>query len=285
MKSQIFQPHPLLRPYIKYYMYFEVGVSGEWTRGGTSPAAQPLLSCALQTDQIIYKRQGRREPLMFTSQFTHYTPMTVFGKTRAFNTFFQPAGAFQLLNIPQKGLNDRIINFSDLLGSAARRLNEKLADHTTIEGVYKEVESFFLKRLVMQKRYKSASELAYMINQISLKSHQKNIIKEICSQQGYSISRLERHMHEIVGLSPKLLHRIVRFNNVLKYIKQSTSPGNWAQVAYLYGYYDQMHLIKDFSFFHGTTPGRLGTVASKLQLSVGISGEDRSAASIFRVYK
>ncbi len=249
MKSQIFQPHPLLRPYVKFYMYFEVGVDGEWTWGGTSPTALPLLSCALGTDRIIYKVEGNREPLMFTSQFTRYTPLIVFGKTSAFNIFFQPAGAFQLLSIPQKGLKDKIINFSDLQSSAALKLKERITEQTTIMGVYKVVESFFLRKLSMQKKDKYAAELAYIINQISLKSHRKNIIKEICSQQGYSVSWLERHMHEIVGLNPKMLHRILRFNKVLQYLNQNKSPRHWAQVAYTFGYYDQMHFIKDFSWF------------------------------------
>lgn len=285
MKSRIIKPHPALRPYIRYYMCFEVGVKGKWTKAGTSPTALPLLSIALETDQLIYKRRGSREPLMFSSHFTKYTPMDVYGKTKIFNIFFQPAGAFQLLGISQKGLNDKVINLSDLLGISALQLKEKLADQTTLADAHKMIESYFLKKISLQRGRNSVNDLAYVVNQIEMHSHQKNVIKEICTREGYSISRLERHMNEMVGISPKMFQRISRFNKVLKYIGLVKPPYNWAQIAYEFGYYDQMHFIKDFSWFHGVTPGNLETVASKLQLSIDFSGEVKSATSIFRVFK
>lgn len=285
MNPQILKPHPALRPYIKYYMYFEAGVKGKWLREGSSPTALPLLSIALGTNQMIYKERGCREPLMFASQFTKYTPMSVYGRTRIFNIYFHPAGAFQLLGISQKGLNNKIINLSVLLGSSAIRLKEMLAEQTTITGVSHLMESFFLRKLSLQKKYNSSRRLSYVIDQIALNTHRNNIIKEICLQEGYSISRLERHMQKMVGIGPKMIHRILRFNHVLRYINQNKSPYNWSQIAYMFGYHDQMHFIKEFNRFHGTTPGNLETIASKLQLSLGFSGETHSASSIFRVYK
>ena len=32
---------------------------------------------------------------------------------------------------------------------------------------------------------------------------------------------------------------------------------NWGAIAYTSGYYDQMHLIKDFKEFAGALPGKL----------------------------
>jgi AraC-like DNA-binding protein len=285
IKSQILRPHPALRPYIRYYMYFEVGAKGKWTKAGTSPTALPLLSVALETDQLIYKRRGPREPLMFSSHFTKYTPMDVYGYTKIFNVFFQPAGAFQLLGISQKGLNDKVINLSDLLGISALKLKEKLADQTTLAGAHKVIESYLLKKLSLRRGHNSANHLVSVVDQIELHSHHKNVIKEICTREGYSLSKLERHMKEMVGLSPKMFQRISRFNKVLRYIGQVKPPYNWAQIAYDFGYYDQMHFIKDFSWFHGVTPGNLESIASKLQLSIDFSGEVKTASSIFRVFK
>ena len=285
MNTRILKPHPALRPYIRCYMYFEAGVKGKWLKAGSSPTSLPLLSIALETDKFIYKHRGSREPLMFSSQFTKYTPMTVYGKTKIFNIFFHPTGAFQLLGISQKGLNNKVINLSDLVGSSVSNLKERLAEKITLADTHKVIESFFLRKLSLQKKYNSAKQLAYVVDQIAQRSHQKNIIKDICLSEGYSISRLERHMREIVGISPKMFQRITRFNNVLKYIRYLSPPYHWANIAYDFGYYDQIHFIKDFSWFHGITPGNLKPVASKLQLSIDFSGEVKSASTIFRVYK
>jgi hypothetical protein len=224
MNTRILKPHPALRPYISYYMYFETGVKGKWVRAGTSPTALPLLSIALETDKFIYKHRGSREPLIFSSQFTKYTPMTVYGKTKIFNIFFHPTGSFQLLGISQKGLNNRVINLSDFVGSSASNLKERLAEQITLADAHKVIESFILRKLSLQKKYNSAKQLAYVVDRIALHSNQSDIIKVIWLCADYSISRLKRQMQKIVGTSPQMYQRISRFNNVLKYIRSMKPP-------------------------------------------------------------
>jgi transcriptional regulator GlxA family with amidase domain len=68
-----------------------------------------------------------------------------------------------------------------------------------------------------------------------------------------STRTFERHFVEQVGISPKMLSCIARFNHA--FADKLKNPGkDWASVALEYGYYDQNHLIKDFNRFAGSTP-------------------------------
>jgi AraC-like DNA-binding protein len=59
---------------------------------------------------------------------------------------------------------------------------------------------------------------------------------------------------EFVGINPKQYHRIVRFNNLLPNIHRKKNICHWTDLAYQFGYYDQVHFIKDFKTFYGKTP-------------------------------
>jgi hypothetical protein len=68
-----------------------------------------------------------------------------------------------------------------------------------------------------------------------------------------SVRNFQRKFKEQVGISPKLYTKNFRFNESLK-LKIMHPEQSWASVAYECGYFDQMHLIKDFKAFTGFTP-------------------------------
>lgn len=74
---------------------------------------------------------------------------------------------------------------------------------------------------------------------------------------GVSARTLQRLFAAHVGLSPKLLAQIVRFQRVFGTARDN--PRALARVAQHCGYYDQAHLIRDFRRFGGEAPTRLLT--------------------------
>ena len=68
-----------------------------------------------------------------------------------------------------------------------------------------------------------------------------------------SIRNFERRFTEQAGVSPKLYAKLVRFNEAIK-IKSMQPEKNWTSIAYDCGYFDQMHLIKDFKQFSNESP-------------------------------
>ena len=54
-------------------------------------------------------------------------------------------------------------------------------------------------------------------------------------------------------MSPKMYARIVRFSNAYR-LHEATPGLSWTKIAYEAGYFDQMHLIRDFRVFAGVNP-------------------------------
>jgi transcriptional regulator GlxA family with amidase domain len=69
---------------------------------------------------------------------------------------------------------------------------------------------------------------------------------------GISERQLERRSMEFAGVSPRTLARVSRFQRAIG--KYRSGFGNWLEIAHEVGYYDQMHLIRDFHEFGGGTP-------------------------------
>jgi transcriptional regulator GlxA family with amidase domain len=87
-------------------------------------------------------------------------------------------------------------------------------------------------------------------------------VDQLASSAGVSSRQLERGFLREIGIGPKLLARIVRFQQVFRAVEHCDSA--WAAVAVECGYYDQAHLIRDFNQFAQQTPAVLFASQSSL---------------------
>lgn len=79
-------------------------------------------------------------------------------------------------------------------------------------------------------------------------------ISDYCNQQGISIKQLERLVKKYVGITPKQLQQIERFQTASNQLIYSSSITTLADMAYSHDYFDQMHFIKDFKKYTDVTP-------------------------------
>jgi transcriptional regulator GlxA family with amidase domain len=80
-------------------------------------------------------------------------------------------------------------------------------------------------------------------------------IDRLARAAGLSRRQMERRFLETVGLTPKRLARIVRFQHAVRVLESAARPGACTMTAAACGYADQAHLIRDFRELAGTTPG------------------------------
>jgi AraC-like DNA-binding protein len=78
-------------------------------------------------------------------------------------------------------------------------------------------------------------------------------IGEMAAQLGVTRRQLERKCRRDLGVSPKMLARILRFRRAAGLIA-SGQVRSGADLAVAGGYVDQAHLIREFQEFAGTTP-------------------------------
>lgn len=255
----ILDPHPVLRPYIRHYVHCEIGVEGMWTCIDSAPPGCTALVVVGEGKNVSVREDGKEEykykSIIFAGQTISFKKIFLYNRLKLFFVIFQPYGAYRLLGVHQGECTNTMNNLTDLLGSPARFLEAELADQTRSQNIKSTVENFFLKRILCLNKRTDWGRLIHTLNQIRLFSYKDSQIKEISRGAGYSMSRLERHMKRIVGVTPKQYQRITRFNTVMQYINRNAFPDNWSQIASRFGYYDQTHFIKEFKFFYGKTPG------------------------------
>jgi AraC-like DNA-binding protein len=85
------------------------------------------------------------------------------------------------------------------------------------------------------------------------KTHGTAPIGWICDRLGRSRRHLAARFREQVGLPPKTVARIMRFDRAVSLLRRSDDQ--LADVAFECGYFDQAHFAREFREFAGSTPG------------------------------
>jgi len=168
---------------------------------------------------------------------------------QAIRVDFLPGGLFRLLGIPMHQLFDGGFDATDFFGPGLKSLNGHLQQLSNLEEGKNRVEDFLLARLpLFQDRVPFDGAI-----QMMLKNNGMLSIEKSAALACLSLKQFERKCQERIGLSPKMFARIIRFSNA--YRLHEAAPGmSWTKIAYEAGYFDQMHLIRDFKVFAGVNP-------------------------------
>jgi AraC-like DNA-binding protein len=171
------------------------------------------------------------------------------GRVRTMGVRFRPFGLSAFAEMPMHELTDEATSLADVWRGAAGRLEEALAEAKTDEERARGAERFLLDRL-RPGRIDLAIEGC--VSEI-LRARGQARMEPLAHRMGLSPRQLERRFKTAVGIPPKSLARIVRFQEVLR---RSPGEGTWVHVALDCGYYDQAHLLLDFRDFVGVAPRR-----------------------------
>ncbi len=162
---------------------------------------------------------------------------------------FKPGGLHQLIGVPMHQLIDRSYSASDVLGSEADAVLEQLRNTTDWRQQVAVVEKFLLRKL---SRHKPAEPFDRDIS-VLLAQNGNLPIEDVAASACLSLKQFERKCKERIGLPPKLFARLIRFSNAYR-IRETNPQLSWSTIGYESGYFDQMHLIRDFKEFAGVTP-------------------------------
>ncbi len=170
------------------------------------------------------------------------------GRVRTMGVRFRPFGLSAFLAAPLHELTDCTTPVAELWNGAARRLEEALGEARTDAERVREAERFLLDRL----RLEPDRSIESMV-QLILRARGQIRIEPLARRMGVSLRQVERRFRDAVGVGPKALSRLVRFQEVLRRLSDDEL---WVEVALDCGYYDQAHLVRDFRQFVGLAPRR-----------------------------
>lgn len=164
---------------------------------------------------------------------------------------FHPGGTSPFLRAPMNELTDQIAELGSLSSELERELLTVSEDLLSMRERTSAIESVLMARLLRDSFHSSAIRLAARI----VESAGRVSVDELAAAAGISSRQLERRFLREIGIGPKLLGRILRFQQVFRAVDRVDSA--WASIAVECGYYDQAHLIRDFTQFAGQTPAVL----------------------------
>jgi AraC-like DNA-binding protein len=160
---------------------------------------------------------------------------------------FKPSGALPFLGLPPGDLSRSHVDLEALWGASARQLREMLCGARTTAQRFQILESALVARLTRPVRQHPAVQLA--LEQLA----RGTSVRDIVTQVALSHRRFIELFSAEVGITPKLFGRIQRFQRASA-LSRGQAVLDWSNLAAECGYFDQSHLIRDFTAFSGFSP-------------------------------
>ena len=175
------------------------------------------------------------------------------GHVRGVSITLMPGAALALFGLPARHLVDRTVPLrdlwprfaTDLAGHLADQSDLRLAAHVLFDAIGRNAGS----------RSFDAARLATRAVQIMQAGPGMETPRVIAHALGLGERRLQQIFNDHVGLAPKAVSRLTRFQGLLRALRRDPSPG-WAELAPNFGFYDQAHLTNEFRAMTGLSPGQ-----------------------------
>jgi AraC-like DNA-binding protein len=171
------------------------------------------------------------------------------GAQRGVQIDFSAVGAHLLLRTPMHELSGRVVTLEALFGRPGALLHEALACAGGWERRFAILDDFFLERL--DDALSPVPSVTRALGRLRASGGSVRV-GALAAEIGCSRRHLVAGFREQVGVSPKVLGRILRFQRAVALVGDGSG---WAEIAVRCGYYDQAHMVRDFHQFAGASPG------------------------------
>ena len=173
------------------------------------------------------------------------------GSVSAFGIFLKPFASWQLFRIPPAEFAEQHFQAQEVFGPWITQLWLKLAEcETFCDRIRLATETLlpFTEHASPPTRTMAAAQSLFQTDF-------GGAVQELASEACMSVRTYERKFVGDMGVSPKLFARLRRFQMALD--RKRASGSKWLDIAHDLGYFDQMHMVKDFRAFGADAPSRL----------------------------
>ena len=181
---------------------------------------------------------------------TQPTYVESYGESKMIVVQFKTLGAYIFLNQPLRHFTNQYINLVDVFSWEAEHIWERLQESNTIREKFEITENFLFQRLINSKmpNEKLLASLGSLFNHQTPPS-----IQDICLQHRISRKHLSFLFQEYMGIAPKMLSSLNRFQGILQALSRSR-PDKLGTLAYELDFFDQAHFNNNFKRFTGIKP-------------------------------
>ncbi len=182
------------------------------------------------------------------------------GRVELIGIRFHPGGTIPFFEVPMSELTNHVVELTALSRDLAGEVVTRVGECRTLAEKVAELQTLLTSRVRDRQRSRVLGMAEKIVALNGLMT-----IDQLAADAGISSRQLERNFLREVGVGPKLLCRILRFQQVFSALDRDDA--GWAGIAAECGYYDQAHLIRDFQQFARQAPSALLAEASPLTQS------------------
>jgi AraC-like DNA-binding protein len=188
---------------------------------------------------------------------------------------FTPIGAHLFLRTPMNLISNQAIDLAQIDSKLARLIGARVGAATSWSERFDAVEQLVAERIMSDG---ASGAISWALGKLA-SADGRMPLRSLASEVECSHRHLIAQFRTFVGLPPKTVARLLRFNravrslNLLSRDRRDEPAGKpyieaqsiqesreaaiaWADIAADCGYADQAHLIKEFREFAGSTPAR-----------------------------
>jgi AraC-like DNA-binding protein len=244
------KPHPILLPFIKEY----------WLLDSKKGSNAPLAVTPVPEQCLYFYPRSLPMPVFDNQKLSNVPDNVLIGQSLnrsalimpdnyvMFKILFQTGGLYRLFGTPMTLFAGNFFEIVAVLGNPINELREKIFLANDFQAMIEALETYLLKKAQNCK-------IDYVgIDKVLNHPHFYQFsVDKLASEACLSPRQFERKFLARVGVSPKIYQRIVRFNQAMK-LKNQFPQQKWIDITYACGYFDQMHLLRDFKQFTGNVP-------------------------------
>jgi AraC-like DNA-binding protein len=262
-----YQPSPQLLPFVRAYFTFgpqEAIANGfelKRTAAFASAASvSPTMMADVATSIVIQSGDAWRvekiDACGSVAAASLLGPMPMGRSTRigphinAAGLYFREGALCYFLALPTDELLGRRVPIEEVFGRSTHDALAIALETSDPSVRLRALEAALIRRL--RRASSTADPLVRRFYEQCMRPDEPRSVDAIAHALGVSRQYLARQVRERLGVPPKLVLRIARFQQVLRTIARGSVA--CADIAADLGYCDQSHLIADFRDFSGTSP-------------------------------
>jgi AraC-like DNA-binding protein len=204
---------------------------------------------------LAMARGGQRilQPsVIFAGQLTEQLLLRPTGRVAVLGIRFLPHGPASVLKTPQHLLAGRTLD----VGALSPRLERDLRAVDHCGGDLDRAADVVQHVLIRWLRPDGVDpRVRYAVDAID-RARGRVSVDRLAAATGITRRHLERQFLATVGITPKRLARITRFQRALRLLERPHTDRTGAETALTCGYTDQSHFIREFRALAGRTPSQ-----------------------------
>jgi hypothetical protein len=196
--------------------------------------------------------KNNRLALVGMSDLPSIVDAEINGPTGTIGIEISAMGAYRFFHFKLKEIKNELYYLADILGNIVAGIEQRLAEMPCVDDKVGVLQQFLLSRFIQQGEDQLFDYCVHKIegSQGSLR------IKDLEKLTGYTSRWLNMKFEERLGISPKDISSIVRFQKYYQFLL-SDPAAFFRNKNFFDDYHDGSHFIKEFKRFTGLPPVKL----------------------------